>query len=65
MGALERRMGRGGKDWIDHALSAHDDLANSCAGVIIEASRGSRASQPEETFAEMVLRRGSYFPGID
>ena len=65
LGALERRMGRGGKDWIDHAPSAHDDLANSCAGVIIETSRGSRVSQPEETFAEMVLRRGSYFPGID
>jgi hypothetical protein len=32
--ALERRTSRGGKDSIDHPPGAHDDLANSVAGVI-------------------------------
>ncbi|WP_247474845.1 terminase family protein [Bradyrhizobium sp. 30] len=31
---LERRAARGGKDSIDHAPGAHDDLANSVAGVV-------------------------------
>jgi hypothetical protein len=31
---LERRTARGGKDSIDHAPDAHDDLANSVAGVV-------------------------------
>lgn len=32
---LERRTSRAGRDSIDHAPSAHDDLANSCAGLIV------------------------------
>ena len=36
---LERRTARGGRDSIDHAPSAHDDLANSAAGALIEAAR--------------------------
>jgi hypothetical protein len=32
---LERRVSRGGKDCIDHAPGAHDDLANSAAGALI------------------------------
>jgi hypothetical protein len=31
---LERRVGRGGRDSIDHAPGMHDDVANSVAGVI-------------------------------
>src|SRR4051812_34747061 len=31
---LERGTARGGKDSIDHAPNAHDDLANSVAGVV-------------------------------
>jgi hypothetical protein len=31
---LERRTARGGNDSIDHAPGAHDDLANSVAGVV-------------------------------
>ena len=30
---LERRVSRGGRDSIDHAPGAHDDLANAVAGV--------------------------------
>ena len=32
--ALERRTSRGGRDSIDHAPGAHDDLANAAAGVV-------------------------------
>ncbi len=31
---LERRTSRGGRDSIDHAPGAHDDLANAAAGVV-------------------------------
>lgn len=31
---LERRVSRGGREMIDHAPNAHDDLANAAAGVI-------------------------------
>ena len=31
---LERRTARGGRDSIDHAPNAHDDLANAVAGVL-------------------------------
>jgi hypothetical protein len=30
--SLERRTARGGKDSIDHAPGAHDDVANAVAG---------------------------------
>jgi hypothetical protein len=32
--ALERHTGRSGRDRIDHAPNAHDDLANAVAGVV-------------------------------
>lgn len=32
---LERRTSRGGRDSIDHAPGAHDDLANAVAGVLV------------------------------
>jgi hypothetical protein len=31
---LERRVGRGGRDSVDHGPGAHDDVANACAGAI-------------------------------
>jgi hypothetical protein len=31
---LERRVARGGRDTIDHAPGAHDDIANAVAGVV-------------------------------
>ncbi|MBI4516471.1 MAG: hypothetical protein HY699_11725 [Deltaproteobacteria bacterium] len=33
--SLERRTARGGKDSIDHAPGAHDDIANAAAGAVI------------------------------
>jgi hypothetical protein len=38
---LERRTARGGRDSIDHAPGAHDDLANAVAGLAAVAKRGS------------------------
>jgi hypothetical protein len=35
---LERRVHRGGRDGIDHAQGAHDDLANVCAGLLATCS---------------------------
>jgi len=32
---LERRVARSGKDSIDHAPGAHDDLCNVCAGALV------------------------------
>lgn len=37
---LERRTSRGGRDFIDHAPGAHDDLANAAAGVAAATNRG-------------------------
>ena len=37
---LERRVARGGRDSIDHAPNAHDDVANVAAGALTMASRG-------------------------
>jgi hypothetical protein len=34
LASLERRTARGGRDSIDHAPGAHDDIANAIAGVI-------------------------------
>ena len=44
---LERRTSRAGRDQIDHAPGAHDDLANAVAGVLLMAdarkAHGARA----------------------
>jgi hypothetical protein len=37
--ALERRTARGGKESIDHAPGAHDDICNAAAGALLEAMR--------------------------
>ena len=40
---LERRTARGGRDSIDHAPGAHDDLANAAAGAIVRAAKVTNA----------------------
>jgi len=40
---LERRTARGGKDSIDHAPRAHDDLANAVAGVAVSGGTTQHA----------------------
>jgi hypothetical protein len=37
---LERRTSRGGRDTIDHRPGAHDDLANSVAGALVNVALG-------------------------
>ena len=37
---LERRTARGGKDSIDHAPRAHDDLINAACGAIVAVTKG-------------------------
>jgi hypothetical protein len=41
--SLERRTARGGKDSIDHAPRAHDDLANAAAGALVLALESSQS----------------------
>jgi hypothetical protein len=47
---LERRVGRGGRDSIDHRPGAHDDIANCVAGaidmVLGKAKLGTVSSSP-------------------
>lgn len=40
LAGLERRTARGGRDSVDHSPGAHDDLANSCAGVLVGLATG-------------------------
>ena len=40
LGALERRTARGGRDSVDHAPGAHDDVANSAAGALSLVTTG-------------------------
>jgi hypothetical protein len=44
---LERRTSRGGRDTIDHPPGAHDDIANSVAGALLNAS--ARQARPAYT----------------
>jgi hypothetical protein len=49
---LERRAGRSGKDAINHAPGAHDDIINAAAGALILANRGMGITTEEiETIA--------------
>lgn len=43
---LDRKVGRGGNDSIDHAPGGHDDLANAAAGALVAARKfGGEASR--------------------
>jgi hypothetical protein len=55
---LERRTGRSGRDSIDHAPGAHDDLANAACGALLlawDVATTPSASEPsaEELAAEL------------
>jgi hypothetical protein len=71
---LERRTARGGRDSIDHAPGAHDDLANAVAGLAAVAKRGSYDSSldwvsgpdPDKDFQRQrlmqhILQTGGYY----
>jgi hypothetical protein len=44
--SLERRTARGGRDSIDHAPGAHDDIVNSVAGCIVAAAQRQARAVP-------------------
>ena len=56
--SLERRTARGGRDSIDHAPGAHDDIANAVAGAVVLAYKVPGVSNfrdaiifPKQSFA--------------
>jgi hypothetical protein len=55
---LERRTARGGRDSIDHAPMAHDDLANAVAGALLQA----KARQPMRISPEALAAIGPSRP---
>src|SRR5262249_32943467 len=58
---LERRTARGGKDSIDHAPNAHDDLVNAVAGALV-AVADSGTEEPM-LVAPIVIPKGPDSPG--
>jgi len=67
--SLERRTARGGRDSIDHAPGAHDDLANAVAGLAATAKRGSfdssydwvRGSDDDFRLSQHILQTGGFY----
>jgi hypothetical protein len=65
---LERRTSRSGRDSIDHAPNAFDDVANAVAGAIVAASalRGDgkekRERLPLPDVASFYDKRGGFDP---
>ena len=65
--SLERRVGRSGKDNVDHSPGAHDDLANSCAGglVLAHEKRGEGKVKAERIPLPVFEHsRGKFEPGL-
>jgi hypothetical protein len=56
--SLERRTSRGGKDSIDHAPGAHDDLANAAAGALVTAFKEPGISNFNR---KLVYQPGGYY----
>jgi hypothetical protein len=42
LASLERRVGRGGRDSIDHPPGGHDDVVNAAAGALVGSSGGTQ-----------------------
>jgi hypothetical protein len=57
---LERRTARGGRDSVDHAPGAHDDLANSVAGAIVSATNFNAGLIIPDSVLEAVRQQGRY-----
>jgi hypothetical protein len=55
---LERRTSRGGRDSIDHAPGAHDDLANAAAGALVTAFKEPGISNFNR---KLVYQPGGYY----
>jgi len=49
LAGLERRVGRGGRDSIDHPPGGHDDLVNAAAGALLAGKAAAgRGFDPAE-----------------
>ncbi len=64
---LERRTARGGKDLIDHAKGAHDDVANAACGAMLLASHVTQTLRIPDAMLERFrtmrpCRQGDYAP---
>ena len=55
---LERRIARSGKDSIDHAPGAHDDIANAVAGALVRVEASRRA--PQLLMSSLPMNRTDY-----
>ncbi len=53
---LERRTTTGGRDRIDHAPGAHDDLSNAAAGALTLAVKASTAKPTRAVFIDFMSR---------
>jgi hypothetical protein len=51
--SLERRTARSGRDSIDHAPGAHDDVANCIAGVLVELGTNTKGAYARALAAAM------------
>jgi hypothetical protein len=58
---LERRTARGGRDSIDHAPGAHDDIANAVAGAVVTLA--SRVSQEVPLVTPIIISKPRSVPG--
>lgn len=54
---LERKTGRSGKDSIDHAPNAHDDVANAVAGAITSAMKSVGYNPEQNTNVKFTPRQ--------
>lgn len=50
LAGLERRVGRSGKDAVDHRPGSHDDVANAAAGALVTATRAMGLATLPATF---------------
>ena len=59
---LERRTSRGGRDSIDHAPGAHDDIANAAAGarLLVGARPPMRINQAALARSRMLVPRHAF-----
>jgi hypothetical protein len=55
---LERRTARGGRDSIDHAPGAHDDIANAACGALLLAST-AEANQVKWSWTSVSMAPGA------
>lgn len=60
---LERRVSRGGRDQIDHAPGAHDDLINAAAGALVRAQPRTLQELPELGMPIQVAAGEYHSPG--